>query len=173
MATEMVLCVGGVNRDIPKLCLPGNANEMKNAKITGFGFLMFIYAVAMTLFLVYQPPIVQILMRNTLWFRKASPNRTEYQNLEQAKFNGGYMKIIFYFYQIASCLAIDPVSHVFETVPFVSFFSGLLNFHPKIATRGFGCPFPGLNVVTKELLLSLSICYTSECPSNSAVTFGI
>ena len=120
--------------------------------------LMLIYPVVMALFLIHQPPIIQILVKNILWFRKAHPNRMEYQPLDQqTQFNRGYTKIIFYFYQIASYLTVEPVSDVLKKAPLVSFFSGLLNFRPRIASGGFGCPFTGLNVVTKELLLSSGV----------------
>ena len=120
--------------------------------------VMLIYAVAMALFLIHQPPIVQMLVKNILWFRRVSPNRADYESLdEQTKFNSGYIKIIFYFYQIASYLAVEPLSEVIKNVRLVSFCSGLLNFRPRINSEGFGCPLPGMNVVTKELFLSLGV----------------
>lgn len=128
--------------------------------------LMIIYAVAMALFFIYKPPIIQLLVENTLWFKTSTRNRAEYQSLDQPnQHNKGYTKIIFYFYQISSYLAVEPVSDVIKkaaevikrAVPFVSFFSGLFNFSPRISTGGFGCPFSGLNVITKELLLASGV----------------
>ena len=120
--------------------------------------VMLIYAVTMALFLIHQPPIIQILAKNILWFRKVSPDRAEYESLdEQTTFNSGYIKIIFYFYQIASYLAVEPLSEMIKKVRLVSFCSGLLNFRPRINSGGFGCPLLDLNVVTKELFLSLGV----------------
>ncbi|KAJ7383662.1 hypothetical protein OS493_026848 [Desmophyllum pertusum] len=80
--------------------------------------LMIIYAVAMALFFIYKPPIIQLLVENTLWFKTSTRNRAEYQSLDQPnQHNKGYTKIIFYFYQISSYLAVEPVSDVIKKPP--------------------------------------------------------
>lgn len=120
--------------------------------------LLLTYPVVMALFLIHQPPIIEILVKNIFWFKKVSRNRMEYESLDQkTKYNRGYTKIIFYFYQIASYLVVKPLSDGAKKFPFVSFFSGLLNFRPRATSGGLGCPFSGINVVTKELFLSLEV----------------
>ena len=152
-----VMC-GRCKEGYTETLLSTNCKRNKKCKDHWIWVLMFVYVVVMALFLIHQPPIVQILVKNILWFRKVSPYRMEYEPLDQqTNFNRGYTKILFYFYQIASYLAVEPVSDVVQNVPSVSFFSGLLNFHPRIATEGFGCLLRGLNVVTKELLLSSGV----------------
>ena len=124
-------------------------------------FLMFIYVVVMALFLIHQPPIVQILVKNTLWFRKAHPNRMEYQPLDQRnEYDSGYTMIVFYFYQIASYLRMESLAVAAKKTPYVSLFVGLFNFQTRVSQGGLGCPFPGLTVVTKELLPALLVMAT-------------
>ena len=128
--------------------------------------LTIIYGVVMALLFIHKPPIIRFLVKNILWFANSSRNRTEYTSLEEPDhYNKGYKKIIFHFYQISSYLNVEPISDaikntadiVKETAPLVTFFSGIFNFIPTVSSEGFGCPFPGLNVVTKELILSSGV----------------
>ena len=124
-------------------------------------FLMATYTIVMALFFIHNPPIIQFLVNNTLWFKKASRNRTEYQPLnEPNQHDKGYKKIVFYFYQIASYLTLEPLSEVAKQASLVSFFAGLFNFQTRISREGFGCPFPGITVVTKELMPALTVLAT-------------
>ncbi|KAL9984946.1 hypothetical protein ACROYT_G007293 [Oculina patagonica] len=124
-------------------------------------FLMIIYTMAMALFFIHNPPIIQFLVDNTLWCKKTSHNRTEYQEIDrQNEYNKGYTKITFYFYQIASYLTLEPFTEVAKQAHFVSFFIGLFNFQTRISRGHFGCPFPGLTVVTKELIPALGVLAT-------------
>ena len=123
--------------------------------------LIFIYVVVMALFLIHQPPILEILMRSTLWFKTTYPHRMEYQPLDQRNnYGSGYTKIIFYFYQIASYLTLESLAEVARKAPYVSFFIGLFNFQTRISLKRLGCPFSGLTVVTKELTSALVVMAT-------------
>jgi len=124
-------------------------------------FLMFIYVMLMALFLIHQPPIMQILVKNILWFKKEHPNIMEYQALDQRmEYDSGYTRIVFYFYQIASYLTLESITVAARKAPYVSFFIGLFNFQTRISRGSFGCPFPGLTVVTKELVPALLVIAT-------------
>ncbi|KAL9984952.1 hypothetical protein ACROYT_G007299 [Oculina patagonica] len=102
-------CMAGYTETIfSKKCKP---NE--NCKDPWIWFLMIIYTVAMALFFIHNPLIIQFLVENTLWCKKTSHNRTEYQEIDQQnQFNKGYTKIMFYFYQIASYLTLEPFTEV-------------------------------------------------------------
>ena len=120
--------------------------------------LLGVYVVTMALFFIHQPPIVQILIRNMLWFKKpAPPYIMEYQPFDQRQRNSGYTKILFYFYQIASYLTLDPPHVAKEKAVFVAFFIGLFNFQTRLSKRNLGCPFSGITVVTKELIPALVV----------------
>ena len=122
--------------------------------------LMTVYTVAMALFFIHDPPIIQFLVENTLWCKR-SRNRMEYQEIDRPnKFNKGYTKITFYFYQIASYLTLESFTEVAKEAPLISFITGLFNFQTKVSRGNFGCPFAGLTVVTKELLPALGVLAT-------------
>ena len=122
--------------------------------------LMTVYTVAMALFFIHNPPIIQSLVENTLWYKRFR-NRMEYQEIDQSnKFNKGYTKITFYFYQIASYLTLESFTEVAKEAPLISFITGLFNFQTRVSRGNFGCPFPGLTVVTKELLPALGVLAT-------------
>lgn len=150
-------CMAGYTETMfSKKCKP---NE--KCKDPWIWFLMIIYTVAMALFFIHNPPIIQFLVENTLWCKKTSRNRTEYQEIDQQnQYNKGYTKITFYFYQIASYLTLEPFTEVAKQAHFVSFFTGLFNFQTRISRGHFGCPFPGLTVVTKELIPALGVLAT-------------
>jgi len=114
--------------------------------------VMTVYTVAMALFFIYNPPIIQFLVENTLWCKR-SRSRMEYQEIDQPnKFNKGYTKITFYFYQIASYLTLESFTEIAKEAPLISFITGLFNFQTRVSRGNFGCPLAGLTVVTKELL---------------------
>lgn len=122
--------------------------------------LMTVYTVAMALFFIHNPPIIQFLVENTLWYKR-SRNRMQYQEIDRSnKFNKGYTKITFYFYQIASYLTLESFTELAKQAPLISFITGLFNFQTRVSRGNFGCPFPGLTVVTKELLPALGVLAT-------------
>ena len=122
--------------------------------------LTTVYTVAMALFFIHNPPIIQFLVENTLWWKR-SRNRIHYQEIDRLnKFNKGYTRITFYFYQIASYLTLESFTEVAKEAPLISFITGLFNFQTRVSRGNFGCPFPGLTVVTKELLPALGVLAT-------------
>ena len=115
--------------------------------------LLGVYVVTMALFFIHQPPIVQILIRNMLWFKRPAPlHIMEYQPFDQRKGNSGYTKILFYFYQIASYLTLEPLHVATRKAVFVTFFMGLFNFQTRLSKPNLVCPFSGITIVTKELI---------------------
>lgn len=123
--------------------------------------LIPIYVATLALLFIFEPPIIKILVRNTLWFRRTLPYMMEYQPLARRdNFSKGFTKIIFYFYQIASYLTLQSFTEMAREAPYLSFFIGLFNFQTRISQGGLGCPFPGLTVVTKELIHALVVIAT-------------
>ena len=119
------------------------------------------YVVTVALLFIFEPPIIKILVINTLWFRRTFPYMMEYQPLTRRdNFSKGFIKTIFYFYQIASYLTLQSFKEMAREAPYLLFFIGLFNFQTRISQGGLGCPFPGLTVVTKELIHALVVIAT-------------
>ncbi|KAJ7362046.1 hypothetical protein OS493_013134 [Desmophyllum pertusum] len=123
-----------------------------------FWLASFIYVVVFALYVVFKPPIFSLLYRQSLWFRKkpeASPNEESCD-----EHDAGYLKIIFYFYQVAELVMIKSPENALHMVPFITPVMALFNFKVKTMNGSIGCPFPGLNVVTKELFMCLKFLAT-------------
>jgi len=99
----------------------------------------------MALYFTFKPPIVPWIKRQILWFKKRESAN------ENNSFDSGYLKIVFYFYQVANLVLVsDSTQHILKT-KFIGPFVGFFNFQQRFSPSGLICPFPGLTVVTKEL----------------------
>ncbi|KAJ7383917.1 hypothetical protein OS493_025245 [Desmophyllum pertusum] len=74
--------------------------------------------------------------------------------------DSGYIKITFYFYQAAELLMISSIENLLEKIPFIYIVIAAFNFQIRTINKGLGCPFAGLTVVTKELVLSGAVFLT-------------
>ena len=110
-----------------------------------------VYVSIMALLFTFKPPIVPWIKRQILWFKKYEPAN------QDEDFDRGYLKIAFYFYQAANLLLVsDTTLHILKTEvwePIIGLFNFQHNVSP-VSTTGVICPFPGLNAVTKRLLLA-------------------
>ena len=119
--------------------------------------LMVLYYVLLITYLLKKPSLVLFLKEQILWFRN---NRQRAGSLElsaghlQEDLEYGYIKIAFFFYQVADLLSTDSLENTMAEVPFISTVVSLFNFEVNVVDKGIGCPFPGLTAVTKELFLS-------------------
>ena len=127
-------------------CAP--SNECKDHWIWPVGL---VYVSIMALLFTFKPPIVSWIKRQILWFKKYEPAN------QDEDFDRGYLKIVFYFYQAANLLLVyDTTLHILKTEvwePIIGLFNFQQNVSP-LSTTGMICPFPGLNAVTKRLLLA-------------------
>lgn len=117
----------------------------------------FLYSLLVAIFLVTKPPIVPILKSHILWFKKVdskeNAENTEdilRDNHNEMSADEGYLKVVFYFYQVANLLFTSTTGQTIRGHFLVSVTS-IFNFQVRTSSSGFGCPFPGLTVVTKEL----------------------
>ena len=120
-----------------------------------FWLATVIYAVVFADYFVFKPPIFSKLYKETLWFKKTEVN-TCVQALppeEMDELDSEYLKIVFYFYQVAELVIIKSPEKVLHIVPFIPPVIALFNFQVKSLDGGIGCPFPGLSAVTKKLFL--------------------
>ena len=128
-----------------------------------FWLVSLIYILAFALYLVFKPPVFTWLYRQGVWFRSTcnSNSRQEAPNEDRRdKQDAGYLKITFYFYQVAEILMITSTETTAHVIPFVTPIVALFNFQVKNFKGSIGCPFPGFNVVTKELFFSLKFLAT-------------
>ena len=125
--------------------------------------IIFICTTSFALFLIHKPPVLEILMTNLTWFlarreRKDhsldSDAKTDSGQVEiQAQTNSGFLKILFYFYQIAGVLTasyygVDEVLKDNIVLPVIS----LLDFKITVNNDWNICPFPGITPLSKTLL---------------------
>ena len=128
-----------------------------------FWLVSLIYILAFALYLVFKPPVFTWLYRQGVWFRSTSNSnsRLEAPNGDSRdKHDAGYLKITFYFYQVADILIITSKETTAHVIPFVTPIVALFNFQVKNFKGSIGCPFPGFTVVTKELFFSLKFLAT-------------
>ena len=107
-----------------------------------------IYVAAFTLYFVFKPPILAELYKQTLWF-----TNTCAQHESEKEHDSGYLKIVFYFYQVVELVMITSPEKALHMVPFIPPIIAIFNFQVKTMDGSIGCPLPGLSVVTKELFL--------------------
>ena len=128
-----------------------------------FWLVSLIYILAFALYLVFKPPVFTWLYRQGVWFRSTSNSnsRLEAPNGDSRdKHDAGYLKITFYFYQVAEILIITSTETTAHVIPFVTPIVALFNFQVRNFKGSIGCPFPGFTVVTKELFFSLKFLAT-------------
>ena len=99
----------------------------------------------MAFFLTFKPPIIPWIKRQIKWFK------TQETTDEESNSDGGYVKIIFYFYQAADLLLASNTSRRFVEGKVKNILVGVFNFRQSFSSNGLICPFRGLTVVTKQL----------------------
>ena len=122
-----------------------------------------IYIIFFAVYFVFKPPIFSFVYKQTLWFKKNRTGDAYVQTLPQEsdkEHDPGYLKIIFYFYQVAELVMIKSPEKALHMVPFIPSVIAIFNFQVKTVYGSVDCPFPGLNVVTKELFLCLKFLAT-------------
>ena len=135
-----------------------------------FWLATMIYVAAFAVYIVFKPPIFSELLKYSLWFKykPGFSNLHQTSSEENIEHDSGYLKIIFYFYQVAELVMIRSPEKTFHLVPIIPPIMAIFNFQVKSLNGSIGCPFPGLTVVTKELfkcmkflgtLLSIGLIY--------------
>ncbi|CAH3106081.1 unnamed protein product [Pocillopora meandrina] len=152
-------CAEGLSEDLYST----SCREREKCHDHWFWIASLIYVIMLALYLVFKPPIFPWLYRQCLWFRKkynSSQRQAAPHEANDEEHDAGYFKTIFYFYQVAEILMIKSPEAALHIVPFVTPVIALFNFQVRTINGSIGCPFPGLNVVTKELFLCLKFLAT-------------
>ena len=113
--------------------------------------------VCLSLLLLNKPPLFAVLYRHLFWFKQGNLQKRDFEeDLSPSQHSdSGYLKVTFYYYQVAELLVVGPVPEVVRHIPFVLPVLGLFKLQVQSFDEGVGCPFVGLTAVTKELFLSL------------------
>ena len=124
----------------PTACRPSN-------ECNDYWFLpvALVYVSLMAFYLTFKPPIIPWIVRQIKWFK------TNDTADEESNSDGGYVKIIFYFYQAADLLLASNTSRRFVEGKVKNILVGVFNFRQSFSSNGLICPFRGLTVVTKQL----------------------
>ena len=125
--------------------------------------LAFICAMLFALYLTRKPPLFQKLMKNLTWFLPNEKGKVDNKEVDRLENNdemighspvssNGFLKIIFYFYQVAGLLTVSSygMSGLLKkniVLPLV----GLLDFKLYGNNNWNICPFPGITPLTKTL----------------------
>ena len=128
-----------------------------------FWVASFIYVMFFALYVVFKPPIFSLLYQQSLWFTTKTKNVRQQSSANEdnnGKHDAGYLKIVFYFYQVAELVMVKSPENTLHMVPFIPPVIALFNFQVKTMDGSIGCPFPGLDAVTKELFMCLKFLAT-------------
>ena len=122
-----------------------------------FWFGAVITVVCLSLLLLNKPPLFAVLYRHLFWFKQGNLQKRDFEeDLGPSQHSdSGYLKVTFYYYQVAELLLVGPAPEVVRHIPFVLPVLGLFKLQVQSFDEGVGCPFVGLTAVTKELFLSL------------------
>ena len=139
------------------------SSECRQSKKCNWNYLLWIlmalYTILLTVYLLKKPPLVLFLKNQILWFTTERQQalsevleRSSAHSAEEPEY--GYLKIAFYFYQVADLLSTDSLENTMTKVPYISTLVAAFNFQVHVVDEGIVCPFAGLTAVTKELFLS-------------------
>ena len=117
--------------------------------------MMMLLSFRLVLYLLIRPPILNFLVHQSFWYRRDNAHQVR----QHEDSDSGYMKIIFYFYEVAGLQIDTAMKRKLKKLPFFSFVISSINFQVT-AVNNIGWPFPGLTAVTKELLLSGTVLLT-------------
>ena len=122
--------------------------------------VMIVFSAGMAAYLLTKPPLLRLLCaRQVLWFMKKTEDgrlREKSCHVDEQR-DSGYLKIVFYYYQVADLLIDNSVGDLLYKVPYIYIVISAYNFQVRGISRGIGCPFVGLTAVTKELFLSMAV----------------
>lgn len=123
--------------------------------------VVILFSAGMALYLLTKPPFLQFLsLRQIFWFmknREHNEAREQRGQVNEEETDSGYLKIVFYYYQVADLFVNDSLAEKLHELPFVNIISSAYNFQVDSIYKGIGCPFVGLTAVTKQLFLSLAV----------------
>ena len=162
-------CHGNRSGTLCGKCSPGYSESLfstecrRNEECNNYWFWIFmiLFTTGLALYLLLKPPILVFLGNQILWFRRKEENQQE-DDLGQSDLHAesGYIKITFYFYQVAELLMVGSFESLLKKMPVIHMVIAAFNFQVRTINKGIGCPFEGLTAVTKQFFLSGTVFVT-------------
>ena len=109
-----------------------------------------LYSLAFALFLLWKNPIIRLVKRLLPWEK---PTPDGHLRTDQSSRGGGYVKVLFYFYQVANLVFVSVniemhLAYSYVLTPIIGWF----DFKAISSNDGLVCPFRGLTVPSKIFL---------------------
>lgn len=115
-----------------------------------FWNLLFAFSFLVALYFLFKPNISRFIHKQIMWFKRRDD--------EVILTDAGYIKIIFYFYQIAGILLLETYVGLIEKTKILSTIISAFSFHVTFGSSGaIGCPFVGMTPVTKVLFTNIGV----------------
>ena len=156
-----VLC-GHCKPNFTETLFSAQCRASEDCKDDWFWPVALFYSLAFALFLLWKNLITCYVMKLLPWRRSSQGGHS---SSDTALDGGGYIKVIFYFYQVASLVFVstDMEIHLAEKYLLVPVM-GWFDFKPISSQKGLVCPILGLTVASKMFLHASQV---------FAVLFGI
>ena len=139
-------------------CKPGFTETLfspqcrANAFCTDYWFwpVALFYSLAFALFLLWKNPIIRLIKRLSPW---GKPGPDGHLGSDSSSKGGGYIKVLFYFYQVANLVFVSEniemhLAYSYLLSPIIGWF----DFKAINSNDGLVCPFRGLTVPSKIFL---------------------
>ncbi|KAL9973706.1 hypothetical protein ACROYT_G020194 [Oculina patagonica] len=156
------LC-GKCNRGYSETLFSSECRKNEECDNYWFWIWTILITTGLALYLLIKPPILGFLANQILWFRRKEEDH-EKDDLggfhQHSGADNGYIKITFYFYQVAELLMVGSIESLLEKLPFIYTVIAAFNFQVRTINHGIGCPFPGMTAVSKQLVLSGTVFMT-------------
>jgi len=105
---------------------------------------------AFALFLLWKNPIIRLIKRLLPWEK---PTTDAHQESDPSSKGGGYIKVLFYFYQVANLVFVSENTEIHLAYSYLlTTIIGWFDFKAISSNDGLVCPFRGLTVPSKILL---------------------
>jgi len=109
-----------------------------------------LYSLAFALFLLWKNPIIRVIKRLLPW---GQPTPDGHLGSDPSSKGGGYVKVLFYFYQVANLVFVSEgiemhLAYSYLLTPIIGWF----DFKAISSNDGLVCPFRGLTVPSKIFL---------------------
>jgi len=109
-----------------------------------------VYSLAFALFLLWKNPIIRFIKRLLPW---GKPTPDDHQESDPCSQGGGYIKVLFYFYQVANLVFVSENSEMHLAYSYLlTTIIGWFDFKAISSNDGLICPFRGLTVPSKIFL---------------------
>ena len=150
-----IIC-GKCNKNYTESLFSNQCRQRYRCNDYWFWPVAFLILAVFAIYLVRKPSLFPYIFKNVFC---CSNNSSGFSNLslrlpaqENENHDPGYLKIVFYYYQVANMLLISTSTGIVLSTYFARPIMDLFNFQQSFGDEGKVCPLIGLTAVTKQLL---------------------